>query len=351
MIYIPIRAHLADLPKRHILTQTYYDIINASIFFIIMMIYNTKFDDNFIRKRIKIFKITVIIAAIVSIVQVVNTNFLNPRNYYEYEDYSFSLYEFRRTSIFGFVNPNEIGLSYMPLLSVLIGYSLFKKNNKYIFFLLLGGISAFLSNGRYVMVAFVILTLQLILSYKVKTFSIFRYLIFTSIAIIILFYTLTSLGYDVSNWYNVRLFPEGSMQEITRYKAIDNFLIFFPRTIFFGTGVHLTDEIRAASHVIGSSQIHVGYLSHLVSYGIVGSFFLFGFWFLLAKKLYKTAKQTNYWGSFFAFLTFFWAQATLVYYSIFFYGLIFALVFDKYFQDKHNEMVNDLYQEKKYNST
>jgi len=100
--------------------------------------------------------------------------------------------------------------------------------------------------------------------------------------------------------------------------------------------VHLTEEIKEASKAVGSSQIHVGYLSHLVSFGIVGSFFMFGFWFLLAKKLYKSAKYTKYWGSFFAFLIYLWAQTTLVYYSIFFYGLIFAFVFDKYVKDNYS---------------
>ena len=99
-------------------------------------------------------------------------------------------------------------------------------------------------------------------------------------------------------------------------------------------GQMITDEIKRASQAIGSSHIHVGYLSHLVAYGIVGCFFLFGFWFLLVKKLYRTAKQTNYWGSFFAFLTFLWAFATFSHSSIFLYGLIFALVFNKYFEDK-----------------
>ena len=60
------------------------------------------------------------------------------------------------------------------------------------------------------------------------------------------------------------------------------------------------------------------------------------------SKTGKTAKKTNYWGSFFAFLTYFWAQATLVNYSIFFYGLMFALVFDKYFQDKYKTEINKI---------
>ena len=60
---------------------------------------------------------------------------------------------------------------------------------------------------------------------------------------------------------------------------------------------------------------------------------------MLTKSLLKTAKITNYWGSFFAFLIFLWAQATLVYHTIFFTGLIFALIFDKYYYDKYREYI------------
>ena len=115
-------------------------------------------------------------------------------------------------------------------------------------------------------------------------------------------------------------------------KAIDNFLFYFPQKPFLGTG-ELTDEIKAASQAVGSSHIHVGYLSHLVYYGIVGCFFLFGFLYLLMKELYNTAKNTNYWGSFFAFMVFLWSFATMSESSIFYPGLIFALIFDKYFRD------------------
>jgi len=344
MIYIPIRVHLAEgFRDINFLTQIYYDTKNISIFFIILIIYNTNFSDRFIKKSLFIIKITVIVAVIVSIIQIFNQGFYNGLSYYKIEDvFSLSKYQFRRSSIFGFIDPNALGLSFIPLLSVLIGYMLYNKEKRYIFFLLIGGLIAFISNTRYVMIGFVIITIQIMIINKVKISGIFKYILIISLGVIILFQTLSYFGYNMQEWINERLFAEGDISETTRYKAIGNFIIFFPKTPVFGTGVHLTREIREASHAVGSSQIHVGYLSHMVSYGIVGSFLLFGFWISLAKKIYKTAKQTNYWGSFFAFLTYFWAQATLVNYSIFFYGLIFALIFDKYFQDKYQNSLNVL---------
>ena len=97
----------------------------------------------------------------------------------------------------------------------------------------------------------------------------------------------------------------------------------------------MTDDIRDASNAIGSSQIHVGYLCGLVYFGIIGAFFLFGFWFQLTKHLYKNAKRTKYWGAFFAFLVFLSANLSLVKFHVFFYGILFALIFDKYYSDKY----------------
>jgi hypothetical protein len=318
-----------------IFTQLNLD--NVSTIFMIIVIYNTKFDDNFIKKSITVFKITAILAAIVSIIQIFDPSFFSSFAYKGFEsEIGSDLYTNRRVSIFGFVNDNEVGLSYLPLACASIGFLLESKRATIIFYLLLVGLTAILTNGRYIIVGFVILTIQYLVIYKVMLKKILRYTYLILIIVTLFYFVLTLLfRYNLQEWYKSRLLPEGSLKETTRYKAMENFLVFFPQKPYFGTGVHMTDKIKRASNDAGSSQIHVGYLSHLVSFGMVGSFFLFGFWLMLAYRLYKNAKRTNYWGAFFAFLIFLWANATLVKYSIFFYGLIFALVFDKYYQDKY----------------
>ncbi len=310
----------------------------TSVIFIVVIIYNTNFDRSFIKRSIFIIKITVIFAAITSVIQIIEYSFLDANPIWSHGKFGDTLignlYEDRRNSIFGYVNQNELGLSYMPLLSVLIGFMLYQRSKLYYLFLFLGGITAFLSNTRYVMIAFIFITFQILLVKKLKVSGVLTYLLIIAISSFLLLQFFSFLGYDIIAWSNTRLFHEGSIQETTRYKAIYNFLIFFPRNIFFGTGVFITDEIKAASQAIGSSQIHVGYLAHLVSYGIIGSLFLFGFWFSLARKLFISAKQSKYWGSFIAFAIFLFANVTMVYYSIFFYGIFYALIFDKFFSDK-----------------
>ena len=185
--------------------------------------------------------------------------------------------------------------------------------------------------------SYIILSFQYFAVQKTRIISSIRYFFFIAVMGIFIFLFIGQMGYNLQTFYRERLFSEGSINENTRYKAIFNFAHFFPQKPIFGTGVHLTEEIKEASESIGSSQIHVGYLSHLVSYGIFGSILLFTFWFLLARRLYRNAKLTNYWGAFFAFLIYFWAQTTLVNYSIFFTGLIFAFVFDKYYLDNYYE--------------
>ncbi len=307
----------------------------TATFFILIIVYNTNFNEKIIRYSIFILKVTVVISLIVSVIQVFDETFWNAALTKNPEEYRFAnnLYLHRRSSIYGYIDPNALGLAFIPLLSVLIGKQLYEGDNKYILFLIMGGIVALLSNGRYIIVGFLILTLQVLLQSRVKIKSFVKYTTVITISIIAFTYSLTYLGYDFKDWGETRLFAEENIFETTRYHAIETFALFFPEAPIFGTG-GMTEEILDASAKVGSSHIHIGYLSHLVSFGIFGCFFLFGFWFLLFKRLYKTAKITGYWGSFFAFLTFLWSFTTMSQSSIFFYGLIFALVFDKYYTDK-----------------
>jgi hypothetical protein len=197
--------------------------------------------------------------------------------------------------------------------------------------------------------------MQVLFRYNFNLKSIVLYSLSYALLLLFIIQILQIIGYDLQDWFRERLFKESSLQDMTRFKAIYTFLQFFPKYYLFGNGQIYDNAVRAYSHRMGSSHIHVGYLSHLVAYGITGCFLLYGFWLLLALKLFKTAKLTNYWGSFFAFLTFWWAFATFSQPSIFYYGLIFALVFDKFFTDqkliKHDKNLKYEYSKNFYNNT
>ncbi len=307
---------------------------HLATFFLLLMIYNVTFSQKLVKKIVVIIKVTIIAAAVVSIVQVFNSSFMNSYEFLNKTSYIplDDIYLFRRLSIFGFLDESALGLAFVPLMSVLIGYMLKEKEKGYPLYLISGGIVALLSNTRYIMAGFIIILIQILVYNKVKLVGFIRYIFMTVVAIFILLKILSYLGYNFQEWYDSRLMAEGSLTESTRFKAFGTFVEFFPHKPLLGTGI-MTEEIIKASMAVGSSHIHVGYLSHLVMYGIVGCFFLYGFWFLLMRRFYRSAKYTGYWGSFFAFLVFLFAFATMSQSSVFYYGLIFAYVFDKYYMD------------------
>jgi hypothetical protein len=312
-----------------ILTRIWYYISDFSIVAMLIIIYNVTFTEKFIEISKKIIFITLILAAIVSIIQVFDMSFFNyyNREYLENLD----IYTYRRGSIFSYIHISSAGYDFLPLLAITLSVLLMNKNKKFIICFISGGIVAFLSNNRYIMICYVFLYIMLYVYYKKNRL---KYSLYVIITVLGFYYFLTNIiGYDLVEWYNERLLAEGSIQETTRYKAISNFIKFFPQHPWFGFGEQ-TYEIRKASSLVGSSHIHVGYLSHLVNYGIVGCSFLYGAWFLIMRKFYKTAKETNYWGSFFAFCCLLIAFATYSNSSIFFYGFMFAFIFDKYYNDK-----------------
>lgn len=310
--------------------------------FILLLAVNTQYSHRFILFCILIFKTLIVFSVIISIIQVFQPEFFSAAPYYLSEDWEFSIdqniYTVRRLSLFGFMGQNALGLSFIPLLSVLTGYMLSRKDNLLWFYLVAGGIVAALTNTRYVMIGFLIVLIQILVASRIKFIDILKYLFISLLSISILYYAIRMLGYNIIEWIDVRLLAEGSIDETTRFKALSTFGLFFPKNPWFGTGV-MTDDILNASAAVGSSHIHVGYLSHLVMYGIIGCFFLYGFWFLITKRFYQNAKLTNYWGAFFAMMIFLWSFSTMSESSIFFQGLIFAFVFDKYYTDKNHSKI------------
>lgn len=308
---------------------------NYHVYYIllIIVIYNTNISKKSYSIFIKLSQILLIVALGGVIIQFFSPGmFVRPVGWVVNYD---NIFLDQRPSVFSFVSDNDYGITVLALFSLVFSFQLKQKNIKsLIFFSLITGLYALLTNSRYVIVGFLLVILQFsLLKGTLKKYKYFIYLMF-------IFGTLAYLIIDVFEinlnlWYQERLFAEGSLENTTRYGAYINFLHFFPQKPIFGTGVHLTEEIRRASRAIGSSQIHVGYLSHLVSYGLFGSFLLFSFWFALAKDLYKKAKRTTYYGPFFAFLVFLWFNVTAVDFYFRYPGLIIVFVFSQFYYNQY----------------
>ena len=289
-------------------------------------------DENLVRKIIFFFKITIVLSFIVSLYKVFNPSFMIPF------EKSFlkigNIYQNRRPSIFGYVGLHDLALSLLPIGAILISYNQIQNKNNFGWILLLGIISV-LSNSRYIMVGFMILLIQNF-TFRNSFVKVFRNTGIILVISICILFALDFLGYSINDYFETRLFHEGGFVYTTRYLAWQAFLEFFPENPLYGTGQHLTYDIQ---DFLGgrSSQIHVGYLSHLVHYGVIGSFLLFGFWIKILMMFFKTYRLTKFSGSFYGFLIFLWSIATFVSYSIITYGILFLFVFNTYYLKDYYE--------------
>ena len=246
------------------------------------------------------------------------------------------IYIDRRYSIYGYVSSLANGFGLLPL--TLIYISVFKnKLRNQIIILIMVGITSIGTNSRWIIGGYLIVLINFLIGgVSLKNDKLYskRIIGFSIMMLVILYIFSSFFSYKRSDFIQERLFKETSIKDSTRYKAFTTFKMFFPQNYLFGTGLHLTAEIEKVSNRFGSSQIHVGYLSHLVSYGITGSLLLFYFWFRFTKVLFLKSKYSGFDAGFYSLIIFLWANLTLVKYSFYEYGLLFAFIFSKYFFDK-----------------
>ncbi|MBN1414603.1 MAG: O-antigen ligase family protein [Bacteroidales bacterium] len=282
-----------------------------------------------------IFKITIVVAFLFSCIQLFYDPFFFTPETIQERYFNRISYNIRLSSIFGWIGRNETGMSFLPLLSLVICDSIIRKDKWLYLWIILGGLVAFSSNSRWIQLNFLIICSLLIVYRKV---SLAMYLIILGSAIVIFVTILYLGGTNIIEYIQLRLLANTAE---SRYLAFDMFARFFKENPMFGTGIHVTNELRLA--LLGrSSQIHIGYLSHLYEFGIVGSVILFSFWFSVIRKFYFSARRTNFYGIFFAFLSFLLANLTLVSYSFFSYGIFMAFLLDKYYSEGDTKNMTEL---------
>jgi hypothetical protein len=259
-----------------------------------------------------------------------------------FQYYGTNKWESRHSSIFAYLGPNELGLSFIAVFSLFIGTQnyLNKKNWQFYILVVSGSIIAVASNARYVLISLIIILLQFVITRK-TFFTKFKVIILSLLIGISLLILLSIFGYDINLFISDRVLNDASTS--ARILSFDVFLELFPRHILFGSGKEITSEVTAAMGDV-APFIHVGYLSHLYAYGIVGSFLLFSFWWLLIKRIYRNAKTEHFWGSFLAFLAFFFTNTTLVYMNILTYGLIIAIIYNEHYRREYSLGKEDYYQ-------
>lgn len=309
---------------------------------VLFVVDNLVFSKKLIDILVVFMKGLIVVGSVVSFIQVVHDPF-----FFTPEEFQNSMLHYswgrnplqvRRLSVFGFTNVNDIGVSFLPMLALVVGYEVKEKRRIPWFVLLLAFFISVVNNSRYVQFGFFIAAAPLLFYQGRLLRNSLLGLIGVVMIVLFMGVVLHIIGYDVERYIEERILSETAG---TRLLAFEVFSRFFPDNPYFGTGVHLPDEVVVA--LAGrSSQIHVGYLSHLFSYGLVGTFLALLFWGLIAKRLWKVARRSGFYGSFFGFLVFFWSNATMVYYWIFTFGLALSYLFASYYDRKEEEHIRDI---------
>ena len=304
----------------------------------LILIDNTTFIDKIIKNIYVVFKITLVSALIITLFQVFyDPFFFSPESTFD-AYYGRDIFNIRLNSVFSYIDRNEVGWSMIPILTLTITHSI-KKDDKLLYlWIASAGMAAFASNSRWVWLNFFI-SCGLLILYKHKSVKLL--IVFIPLILILFYFTLVLAGFNINQYVQDRLLSDSAL---SRFLAWDMFKQFFPHNPFFGSGEHRPDDLVRALRG-RSAQIHVGYLSHMFVYGIVGSIFAFYFWFVVLKRFITSAKFTGYYGSLFAFICYLVANLTLVEYTFYRYGMIMAFVMDKYYRDKFEEDPNmDIFQ-------
>jgi len=298
-----------------------------------------------------IFIVTIIAALVVILIQqTFDEMFFVFEERVEMELGQYDVTENRLPSIFSWTGNLDIGFVFIPMLCLVTGYLLNKKKKSAPFYFIIGAIVVFLSRNRWIMVNYLVMFFMYATYYRTSLKNFIKY----SLGIIATLY----IALTILSWANVPVqqiidnrileksqggLGEGSAG--SRIVAIQVFTQLFPKNMLIGKGMlhgfgGESKDYELVRELAGrSSQIHIGYLSLLYYYGLVGGFLYLTFIVLITRKLYRDAKTTYYWGPFFGFLGLVLANFTLVSLSFFNAGLILCLFFNQVYLNRHNYLL------------
>ncbi|NND33198.1 MAG: hypothetical protein HKN76_11460 [Saprospiraceae bacterium] len=317
-------------------------------FVILLVIENTVFDKKAISFSLQFLFGVMVVAAMVSLRQVYDPLFYanigmesatgasleRYQQYLEtlgtnYLDHLTPIKEGYRYSIYSWISGISVGLDSLSIFSILLGLRHMGKVKSIILFCSAGFIS-FLSSSRWIMLNFLTISSQRIIGKTNPLFYSFKLILGLALLILIVAQGASYFGVDLNKMVQDRLLSESAG---TRIYAFEVFGKVFHENPIFGTGG--VDTERMLMLIQGkTSQIHVGWLKILYYHGLIGTLIYATFIFSLLTYLFKLAKVNNYWGSFFALLAFVVANGTLVEFSIYYHGLLLAILFAPYLRNE-----------------
>jgi hypothetical protein len=321
---------------------------------IFLIIENTNISENFFNAIFKLNHIVLFLAFVVIIIQQfsIRTFFVDPEFYHSVLSESYS--DSRLSSIYSwFGNVNSIGLCFFPILGLTIAHHL-KNNYKGIFYLFfIGAVVAFFSKSRFNMVNYLVLFLLLPIYRGWQIGAFFKYLIVITGAVITLYFGSKAVGLNTDKIVNERILEKqrGGMlsgSAGTRILAFQLFnKLYFEHPIFGKGYFHRSEKGGSKDYELAralrgrSSQIHVGYLSLLYYYGLIGGLIYLLFLISISKETYRVAKKTMQWGPFFAILQFVLTNLTGVVFDLFIMGIVMAMFYHKYYSQTESKLQGD----------
>lgn len=304
---------------------------NLIVCLFFFVIENTHFNEKFINNMNKSIFIIIVITLIVSLVQIVIPDFfVNPDQGGIDNRY---ISEGRIFSIYSWLDLNSLGISFPIMISILLGVHSMK-NKVHPIVVISGIVVPFLTRARYVMLSAVVVFAQLFLSSKLhfKKKILFILVIITGIVLLVEIVQIS--GLNIEQIINERILEkETDMASArTRITSYYVFLQKFPENPWLGVGPATRDDVI---WLLGGEAplIHIGYLSYLYYYGIIGSLLFFISLFFILQYAWQVGKKHTFWGSFYGFLSFGLANTTLVYFNLSEMGIILAIIYLKYFKD------------------
>ena len=297
---------------------------------ILIIVENTYFNNRFITTMNRNIFIIVLISLIVSLIQIKHPLFfLNE----DMDENSVFFEQGRIFSIYSWGNQNSGGITFPILIAVLLSIYYTKKLSLFLIFFS-GIIVSFLFKGRYVMISTLVALSQLFLS-NIKLLSKrVQWILFLTSCIIFAGFVAEKAGYNINEVIDNRILEKESDMASAKARILsyEVFLKKFPENPWLGVGPETRDDVIK---LLGGEApgIHIGYLSYLYYYGIIGSLFLFLTLYYLLKEAWLVGREYNFWGSFFGLASFCLANFTLVYFNLSEMGIIIAVIYLRHFSE------------------
>jgi|WetSurMetagenome_2_1015567.scaffolds.fasta_scaffold04003_4 hypothetical protein len=306
--------------------------VNVFAFLVFFIVENMKFDEDIINKmNISIFAV-VTVSLIVAVIQIKFPYFFIGPIIKDNLTNMIHLQENRKFSIYSWIDMNSLGISFPILVSLLLS-SQYEKI-RFPIIVISGVIVSFLSRARYVMISALIVFSQLFFNSKIefRKKAVILAVLVVSIGFVV--GIARAYDFDIQKVINERILEKGNEMASAkaRLTSLNVFQVKFPEHPWFGVGP--STRVDVLQLLKGIPVIHIGYLSYLYFYGVIGALFLFLTLFFLLRDSWRVGRKLAFWGSFYGILSFCFANVTMVDFNLSEIGIILAVIYLKYFKDK-----------------